>query len=352
MENNNISYYTANCVTKSFGALANGKAVSSYTLSNAHGMEVTIINYGATITSLKFPDANGKQLDIALGFDDVNSYINSFGLPSPPYFGSVIGRYAGRISNAAFTLNGKEFKLNANHGPNTLHGGKTGFGRAFWKMKQIRGGESPSITLTYTSQDNEEHFPGALTVDVTYTVTEDNMLLVEYIATATHDTVINLTQHTYFNLDGHSQSISGQQLYVNSDKIVAVKPDGIPTGNFTEIHNTELDYTKVHNAPESIDTSFVLENNGHPAASLYSDNTGIEMTVHTNQPSVHIYVGGNCFGELKGKENAEYHTTSGICFETQNYPDAPNNEHFPNSVLKKGEVYHHNTTFTFKHLKK
>jgi len=178
------------------------------------------------------------------------------------------------------------------------------------------------------------------------------MLLVEYIATATDDTVINLTQHTYFNLDGHSQSISGQQLYVNSEKIVAVKPDGIPTGNFTEINNTELDYTKVHNAPESIDTSFVLENNGHPAASLYSDKTGIEMTVHTNQPSVHIYVGGNCFGELKGKENADYHTTSGICFETQNYPDAPNNEHFPNSVLKKGEVYHHNTTFTFKHLKK
>lgn len=352
MEKNNISYYTANCVTKLFGTLPNGKVVHSYTLSNSNGMEVTFINYGATITSLKVPDANGNITDVVLGFNDIESYINSFGLPSAPYFGSIIGRYAGRISGGAFSLNGQSYKLNTNNGANTLHGGTIGFGRAFWQMKQLHGGASPSITFTYTSPDGEEQFPGELTVNVTYTLTEDNALTVNYTAETTRDTVINLTQHAYFNLEGHTQSIAGQQLFVNSDKFLDVLSDGIPTGNVINAAGGAFDFTTPANCPKKIDTSFLLEDIAQPAASLYSEKTGLTMTVTTNQPSVHIYVGGNCFGSIKGKEGAAYHTESGICFETQNYPDAPNQPHFPDAVLRKGNIYRHNTTFTFKQLKK
>lgn len=346
MQKNENPYFTANCVTKLFGTLPGGRDVYSYTLINNNGMEVSFINYGATITSLKVPGKNGV-VDVALGFDALEDYIHSFGLPSAPYFGSVIGRYAGRISNAKFSLNSTEYTLAANNGGNTLHGGKAGFGRAFWKMSQIQGGENPSITFAYTSHAGEENFPGELTVEVTYRLTDDNVLDIAYRGYTTADTVLNLTQHTYFNLDGHSQTIENQELFVHSDKIVEVKPDGIPTGAFTPVKNTAFDFNTVKAAPVSIDNSFVLNDDNMPAATLYSAANGIEMTVFTNQPSVHIYVGGNCFGQIKGKEGVAYGTKSGICFETQNFPDAPNRPEFPSSVLKRGDVYRHNTRYCF-----
>jgi aldose 1-epimerase len=346
MQKNDNLYFTANCVTKLFGTLPGGRAVNSYTLSNANGMEVTFINYGATITSLKVPSAAGF-VDVALGFDALEDYIHAFGLPSAPYFGSIIGRYAGRIDGAEFMLNGKEYKLAANNNGNTLHGGKMGFGRAYWKMSQIQGGDNPCITFAYTSPDGEENFPGELTVEVTYKVTKDNRLEISYKAYTTADTVLNLTQHTYFNLDGHSQSISGQELRVNSGSVLELRPDGVPTGNFTDLAGSGFDFRQAKAAPLSIDNSFVLQNDGTPAATLYSAETGVKMTVYTDQPSVHIYVGGNCFGQIKGKQGAAYHTTSGICFETQNYPDAPNRPQFPSSVLKRGEVYRQHTVYAF-----
>lgn len=346
MQKNDNPYFTANSVTKLFGTLPGGRDVYSYTLSNPNGMEATFINYGATITSLKVPSANGL-IDIALGFDSLEDYIHAFGLPSAPYFGSVIGRYAGRISNAAFTLNGKEYKLAANNNGNTLHGGKMGFGRAFWKLGQIQGGDNPSITFSYTSPDGEENFPGALTVEVTYKLTETNRLEVYYKAYTSADTVLNLTQHTYFNLDGHAQSIDGQELYVNSENILEVTPEGIPTGSFTPVSGTAFDFNTVQPAPTSIDNSFVVQNNGTPAATLYSPKNGLKMDVFTDQPSVHIYVGGNCFGRIAGKEGAAYHPTSGICFEAQNFPDAPNQPGFPSAVLKRGEVYTQKTVYAF-----
>lgn len=352
MQKNNISYYTPHCVAKLFGTLSNGTQVYSYTISNSNGMEVTVINYGAAITSLRMPTDEGFKTDIVLGFNDVTGYIDSFNLPSPPYFGSVIGRYAGRINNAAFNLKGRPYTLNANHGAHTLHGGTIGFGRGFWKLKEIQGGEDPFITMAYTSAHGEEHFPGEVAVEVTYTLTNDNRLLVQYEAESDRDTVINLTQHTYFNLDGHSQSISGQRLFINSDKVLETMPDGIPTGNILKVANCPYDFRQARNVPAKIDTSFVLQDNGEPAASLYSPVTGIKMTVHTNQPSVHIYVGGNCFGLLKGKQGAAYHPQSGICFEAQNYPDAPNHSHFPSAVLSRGQVYRQHTSFKFEQLKK
>ncbi|MXN92110.1 galactose-1-epimerase [Flavobacterium sp. Sd200] len=347
MEKSNISYFTPNCVTKLFGTLPNGKVVESYTLSNGKGMEATFINYGATITSLKIVDAKGQPVDVVLGFNDIDDYIDSFNLPSAPYFGSVIGRYAGRINNGTFSIDGEQHELNKNHGIHTLHGGNRGFGRAFWKMKQLQGGSSPSIKFSYTSPDGEENFPGELKITVTYRLTENNELLVKYKAESTKDTVLSLTQHSYFNLDGHSQTVAGQKLVVNADKVLEVNQDSIPTGKFIDVKDTEFDYNSAVDAPLSIDRSFVLENDTEPAASLYSEKTGLKMTVYTNQPSVHIYVGGNCFDSLRGKDGVSYHTTSGICFETQNYPDAPNHAHFPSAVLRKGEVYRRSTKFAF-----
>ena len=351
MQNSHISHFTANCVTKLFGSLPDGKEVYSYTLSNGNGMEATFINYGATMTSLKVIGANGTMTDVVLGFGNIDDYIDAFNLPSAPYFGSVIGRYAGRINNGTFSIDGETHQLNKNHGVHTLHGGNSGFGRAFWQMKQLKGGLNPSIVFTYTSRDGEERFPGELTIDVSYTLTESNELLIDYTATTTKDTILNLTQHSYFNLDGHSQTVSGQELVVKSDKVLEVDAENIPTGKFIAVRNTMMDFNQGGKVPSSIDTSFVLENNSEPVASLYSATTGLKMTVYTDQPSVHIYVGGNCFGSIQGKEGVSYHTTSGICFETQNFPDAPNHAHFPNSVLRKGGQYSHSTKFAFEQVK-
>lgn len=348
MENSPISYFTPKCVTNLFGVLPNGKEVFSYTLSNGRGLEATFINYGATITSLKVGNEN-ETTDVVLGFDNIQNYIESFGLPSGPYFGSIIGRYAGRISQAEFTLNDYTYTLNANNNGNTLHGGLSGFGRAYWVMKKIQGGERPSIVFTYTSPDGEENFPGNLTVEVEYILTPENELLVNYTAVTDKTTVLNLTQHSYFNLAGHSQTLEGQQVQVFSDKVVEVNADAIPTGNFTETAGTDFDFAQPGDCPRSIDKSFVLlQDYNRLAAKLYSPANGLEMEVYTNQPSVHIYVGGNCFGQLKGKEEAEYHTYSGICFETQHYPDAPNHAHFPTTVLNPGETYTQKTKFAFK----
>lgn len=348
MENSPISYFTPKCVTNSFGMLPSGKEVFSYTLSNGRGLEATFINYGATITSLKVGHED-QAVDVVLGFDSIENYIQSFGLPSAPYFGSIIGRYAGRISRAEAELNGVVYKFNANNNGNTLHGGLKGFGRAYWTMKRIQGGERPSIVFTYTSPDGEEHFPGNLTVELTYTLTPDNELLVHYTAVTDKTTVLNLTQHSYFNLDGHSQSLERQTVQVNSGKILQVTQEGIPTGRYDDVANTPLDLTKPVVCPKVIDNSFVLpQDYNREAARLYSPKTGIEMTVFTNQPSVHIYVGGNCFGQLQGKEGAEYHRYSGICFEAQNYPDAPNRPEFPSAVLHPGETYEQKTKFLFK----
>ena len=351
MQKSHISHFTANCVTKLFGTLPDGKEVYSYVLSNGNGLEATFINYGATITSLKIADEDGTVTDVVLGFNDIDDYIDAFNLPSAPYFGSVIGRYAGRINKGTFTINNDTYQLNKNHGAHTLHGGNSGFGRAFWQMKQLKGGLNPSIVFTYTSRDGEEQFPGELAIDVTYTLTENNELVVDYTATTTKDTVINLTQHSYFNLDGHAQTVSGQELLVNADKALKLDADNIPTGEFITVKGTAIDFNGGATVPSSIDTSFILENNDRPAASLYSAKTGLKMTVYTNQPSVHIYVGGNCFGSIHGKESVSYHTTSGICFETQNFPDAPNHGHFPDSVLRKGEQYSHKTRFAFERAK-
>lgn len=327
--------------------MPNGEKVSMYELVNSKGMQMKLMSYGATLTSLKVPLKKGDVVDVVLGFETVEDYIKSYDLPSAPYFGAIVGRFAGRISNGEFNLGTKKYLLNKNNNGNSLHGGNHGFSQKNWKLKSKKEGKNPSVTFTYFSQHGEEFFPGDLTIDVTYILTDDNELIVEYAAQASQDTILNVTHHGYFNLDGHHHSVLDQEIQVNSKQIVETTSIGIPTGRLLNVANTPFDFSYHRNCPAAIDTTFVLNKEQELAASIYSSDHLLRMTVYTNQPAVHLYVGGNCFGKIKGKENAAYHPTSGICFETQNFPDAPNHSHFPSALLKKGELYHHKTIYKF-----
>lgn len=330
-----------------FGLMPDGTAIYSYELSNKNGMKLKVITYGATVTELKMPLKNGEVVDVVLGFDALESYIQSFNLVSPPYFGATVGRYAGRIHNSAFQLNGKEVLLNKNNNDNSLHGGIVGFSQKIWTVKEVNSDIISAITLSYSSPAGEENYPGELSVELTYTLSEDNELIIQYSAKTTADTVVNLTHHSYFNLDGHSSAVSDQELVVNTNQMLETTNENIPTGRFLEIENTDFDFFTPKKCPSKIDNTFVLDRKDEFAASLFNKNNNLKMTVYTNQPGVHIYVGGNCFNMIKGKENTDYHPLSGICFETQNFPDAPNHENFPSAVLKKEEQYSHNTIYKF-----
>ncbi|HSD07006.1 aldose epimerase family protein [Flavobacterium sp.] len=330
-----------------FGLMPNGEEVHSYGLQNANGMSVKVVTFGATVSELKVPLKNGKSIDVVLGFDSLEGYLQSFQLAGAPYIGATVGRYAGRIHNSTFNLNGQKILLNKNNNNNSLHGGLVGFSQKVWTVTNETFGKEPAITLTYTSPANEENYPGDLTVNVTYTLTEANELKIDYSATTTEDTVVNLTNHSYFNLDGHSSNLNEQELVVNTDQILEITSEGIPTGRYLQVENTEFDFLTPKKCPSVIDNSFVLHNKNEFAASLFSKKNNLKMIVFTDQPSVHIYVGGNCSNKIKGKENADYHPLSGICFETQNFPDAPNQDHFPSALLKKGDEYTQFTTYKF-----
>lgn len=338
------SHFKATKKEKSFGHLPSDKEVFCYKLFNKNGFEVEVINYGAVITSVKVPISKSKKVDVVLGFETLEDYIQSFSLPNAPYLGAIVGRYAGRINNAEFILNGDKIVLTKNHGSHQIHGGINGFSKVLWNVKNVA---TNAITMEYSSADNEENFPGQITTQVTYTVTEENELKVDMIAKSTEDTIINLTQHSYFNLDGQSEDIVNQDLFVNSTKTLETNIENIPTGRFFEVGRSPFDFSSPKECPTKIDNTFVLSDNDTVSAILISKKNKLKMSVFTNQPAIHIYVGGNCFNKIKGKENASYHPLSGICFEAQNFPDAPNHQHFPNAILKKDETYHHKTTFKF-----
>lgn len=337
----------SNSIIKLFGLLPNEDVVHSCELTNKKGVCLQIINYGATVSSLKIPLENGQIADVVLGFDTLKDYVESFNLPGAPYYGATVGRFAGRISKGVFKLNGKEIQLNINNEQNTLHGGIHNFSQKVWDIKEVNEANNPFIKLNLLSLDKDENFPGDLSVELKYTLSEENELIIEYKATATEDTIINLTHHSYFNLDGHQHSVSEQELTVNSQKIVELKADSIPTGTILDVTNSPFDFSRPKKCPVKIDNTFVLESKEEFAATLYSAKNNLKMSVFTDQPGVHIYVGGDCGNTLKGKENTNYHALSGICFETQNFPDAPNHENFPNAVLKKGEVYQQKTIYKF-----
>lgn len=351
MEIKHISHFQDATTSKSFGLTLENEEILSLELSNKNGMKVQLTNYGATVISLQIPIKDGKLVDVVLGFDSLESYLASYNLPSAPYFGTTVGRYAGRINKGVFTLNDKTFQLNINNNSNALHGGIIGFSRKKWNITNLTSDENPSVTFTLTSPALDENFPGELHVALTYTLTEENELKLEYKATSTEDTIINLTHHSYFNLNGHDSSVLDQQMWINSDKILETNAEQIPTGKFTTLSNHEFDFSTSKNCPASIDHSFVLEPTTDVVAKLFSTKNNLQMSVYTDQPSVHIYVGGNCSETLKGKEAVVYHSSSGICFETQNFPDAPNHSNFPNSVLKKGDEYQQKTIYKFENIK-
>lgn len=334
----------------SFGFTKEGKEITYHTLKNKNGMEVSVITYGATITSIKVPLADGKTIDVVLGFNQIEDYENSFHLPNAPYLGAVVGRYAGRIQQGSFELQDTKIQLTQNHGAHHIHGGNSGFSQKIWSVKRVNNGESPSITLEYVSPSGEEHYPGMVMAEVTYRLTENNQLIVKFHAYSTEDTILNLTQHSYFNLNGHENTVDDLELQLTSDKCLAIDQEGIPTGAFIDLHQTQEDFSTPKKIEIPMDYTFPTIDNQKAVAHLISTKNNLKMSVFTDQPAVHIYVGGNCFGQIQGKEGVDYHNQSGICFETQNFPDAPNHAHFPSALLKAGERYHHQTIFSFQNL--
>jgi aldose 1-epimerase len=342
-----MSVVTINSKSKIFGIKPNGETVYCYELKNNNGVEVKIINYGATITSLKIPLKTGELIDVVLGLDSLEDYIKSYEIGGSPYYGATVGRYSGRIKGGLFTLNNKVYQLEKNLNNHSLHGGNIGLSQRIWALKKITDGTNPSITLTYFSPNNEGGFPGDLNLELTYTLSENNELSIDYIATTSEDTIINLTNHSYFNLEGPTETVANQDLFINSDHLLDTDNENVPTGGILNIKNSPFDFSNTKKCPVKIDTSFVLNKENKIAASLYSEKNNLKMLVFTDQPSVHIYVGGKNDDSITAKEKIKYQLNSGICFETQNYPDAPNQSHFPNSVLKKGETYLQKTVYKF-----
>jgi aldose 1-epimerase len=321
-------------VTKeSFGRTSAGEAVDLYTLRNIHGVEAKITNYGGIVVSLKVPDRNGKFDDIVLGFNDLESYLKSH-----PYFGAIIGRYGNRIAKGRFTLNGVEYKLAVNNGENHLHGGIKGFDKVLWKGQHHRTKAGVSVDLTYLSEDGEEGYPGNLQVRVIYTLTNNNELKIEYSATTDQDTVINLTNHSYFNLAGEGKGdILNHRVMINADRFVPTDAGSIPTGELRRVAGTPFDFlrpmeigARINNDDEQLklgngyDHTFVI--NGRPgrlrfAARASESTSGRVLEVWNTEPGMQFYTGNFFDSTLTGKAGNLYPRRSGFCFETQHYPD-------------------------------
>jgi aldose 1-epimerase len=342
-----------------FGALPDGTAVELFTLTNSSGMEVKVTNFGGIITTLKVPDRDGKLDDITLGFDSIDGY-----LKGSPYFGALIGRYGNRIGKAQFSIDGETFKLPANDGPNTLHGGVKGFDKVVWQAESFEREGERGVVFTYTSPDGEEGFPGTLTSRVTYTLTDKNELAFDYHATTDKPTVVNLTQHAYFNLAGHSSGdVLGHQLQLNASRYTPVNNVLIPTGELAAVEGTPFDFRSLTAIGARIedghtqlkhgggyDHNFVLDREGDGlalAARVEEPTSGRVMEVHTTQPGIQFYSGNFLDGTLTGKGGHAYQKRSGFCLETQHYPDSPNQASFPSTVLRPGEEYSSRTVYTF-----
>ncbi|MCB1279820.1 MAG: galactose mutarotase [Prosthecobacter sp.] len=333
-----------------------GEEVKLFTLRNANGMEAKITNWGGFITELRVPDKNGKFADVALGFDSLEGY-----LAKNPFFGCITGRYANRIGNAKFKIDGAEYQVTANSGKHHIHGGKLGFDKKVWAAKELRDSDSVGVELSYTSADGEEGFPGTLKCIVIYTLTKDNGLQIDYKATTDKPTVLNLTNHCYFNLAGEgSGDILGHELTIPTDQITATDDDLITTGEIVSIKGTPLDFTTPHTIGERIsadfkpliqgigyDHNYVLSGSGMKLAAIVKDPTsGRVMTVRTTEPGVQLYTGNHLNG-VKGKSGHIYAKRNGLCLETQHYPDSPNHPNFPSVILRPGETFQSTTIYQF-----
>jgi aldose 1-epimerase len=348
---------SAAVVQEEFGKTGDGAAVDLFTLTNKSGASAKVITLGATLASLNMPDRDGKLDDVVLGQDTLDGYLHH-----NRFFGCVVGRYGNRIGGAKFTLNGVEYKLTANERDNILHGGRKGFDKVVWSGKKI---DDQSVELTYLSKDGEEGFPGNLTAVVCYTLTDDNELRIDYKATTDKDTVVNLTNHTYFNLGGRAApNILGHELKIDADQYTLTNASLIPTGQMASVEGTPFDFRTPHTIGERIeadnaqmkgargyDLNFVLNPRDglRLAATVYEPTSGRVMEVWTTQPGMQFYSGNGLDGSITGKGGKSYIRYGGFCLETQHFPDSPNQPNFPSTVLKAGDVYQTTTAFRFSH---
>ncbi len=338
-----------------FGKMPDGEEVKLVTMSNGKGLTAKITTYGGIITSFDAPGKDGIASDIVLGFDNLEGYLKGH-----PYFGAIIGRYGNRIGNAKFTLDGKEYKLAANDGKNNLHGGIKGFDKVVWTIEKAQAeGDNAVLKLSYTSKDGEEGFPGNLKCVVTYTLTADNKLKMHYEATTDKTTVVNMTNHAYWNMAGQgSGDVFGHELMLNADKYTLVDDGFIPTGELQDVKGTPFDFTesrKIGSRAKEVniggyDHNFVL--NGKTgemklAAKVYEPTSGRVMVIETTEPGIQFYTGNFLDGTLTGKGGKVYNKHGAFCLETQHYPDSPNKPEFPSTVLKPGEKYETTTIHTF-----
>lgn len=343
--------------SRPFGEV-NGKPVELYTLANESGASVSITNYGGTVTSIVVPDKTGKMGDVVLGFDTVAEYVEK-----SPYFGCITGRYANRIAKGRFTLDGKEYTVATNNDPNHLHGGLKGFDKQIWKAKIGNNTDNPTLTLTYTSPDGEEGYPGTLTNSVSYTWTQDNALRIRYRSTTDKPTILNLTNHSYFNLAGEgSKTNLDHRIKINAKHYTPIDETSIPTG-IAPVEGTPFDFSKPTRIGKRIDEdneqlkngkgydhNFVLKKKDDgklmTAAIVTEPTSGRVLTVKTTEPGIQFYT-GNFLDDVKGKGGRNYAYRSAFCLESQTFPDSPNQKEFPSPVLRPGETYNQVTVYHF-----
>lgn len=359
MNTNSDTNANQNIDRQTIATTEDGKNIELFTLKNANGMEVGITNYGGILVSILAPDRDGNLEDIVLGFDDVTRYRGEH-----PYFGSIVGRYANRIKGGKFTLDGKEYTLAQNNGENHLHGGIDGFDSVIWEVEEIQSNDSSGLRLTYLSKDGEEGYPGNLSAAATYYLTDENELRIDYEATTDAPTVLNLTNHTYFNLAGAgSGDILGHQMMINADHFTPTDEGLIPTGEIRSVAGTPMDFRTPTPIGERIDQdyeplvvaggydhNYVLNKTGEGlelAARVTEQSSGRVLEVFTTQPGVQFYSGNFLNGSVVGKGGVAYQKRAGFCLETQHFPDSPNQPEFPSVVLRPGETYRETTVFKF-----
>lgn len=345
--------------SRSFGTTKEGTAVNLYKLTSANGMSVTVTNYGGIVTSILVPDRQGKLADVVLGFDSLDGYLGEH-----PYFGAIVGRYGNRIANGRFSIGANTYTLAKNNGENALHGGLRGFDKAVWSAKEFTEKGARGVELNYLSKDGEEGYPGDLDISVRYTLTDGNELKIDYSAKATKSTVVNLTNHSYFNLAGQGEGdILGHEVTIHADRFTPVDAGLIPTGELRSVTGTPFDFTsrtaigdRINADNEQIkfgggyDHNFVLNGRGglmRPVAEVLEPKSGRTMLVHTTQPGMQFYTGNFLDGTIRGKGGKIYGKRYAFCMETQHFPDSPNKPAFPSTLLKPGEQYLTQTSYTF-----